>query len=143
MAYQAIIKGARGFFFFGMNLCLDGRDAELGYNWTFWSQVMRPLLREIGEGSELHSALLAPDSKVELTASGATDIEFAAREVGPFLYILAAKREGPQASVRFSGEDLKGEVEVMFEGRKLQAQDGRFTDRFGPNDVHVYKVRLR
>ncbi|HET6456891.1 MAG TPA: hypothetical protein VFI02_21030 [Armatimonadota bacterium] len=143
MAYQAIIKGARGLFFFGMNLCLEGRDAELGYNWTFWNQVMRPLLREIGEGSELHSALLAPDSKIPLKVSGAPDIEFTAREVGPFLYIFAAKREGSPAQVRFSGDVLKGEVEVMFEGRTLSAKDGTITDRFERNDVHVYKVRLR
>lgn len=143
MAYQAIIKGARGLFFFGMNLCLSGRDAELGYNWTFWNQVMRPLLREIGEGSELHQALLVPDSKIPLKASGAPDIEFTAREVGPYLYILAAKREGSPAQVRFTGDVLNGEIEVMFEGRTLQASDGLLTDRFGRNDVHVYKVRLR
>lgn len=141
MAYQAIIKGARGLFFFGMNLCLEGRDAELGYNWTFWNEVMRPLLREIGEGSELHQALLAPDSKIPLKVSGAPDIEFTAREIGPFLYILAAKREGSPALVRFSSEVLNGEIEVMFEGRTLQAHSGLLADRFERNDVHVYKVR--
>jgi len=145
MVYQAIIKGARGLLFFGMSVALEGRDAELGYNWTFWNEVLRPLLREIGEGSELHSALLAPDSRMPLKAGGAADIEFTGREVGAFLYILAAKREGPEAEIRFSGlpRRIAGDVEVMFEGRTLQAEEGVFTDCFGPNDVHVYKVRLR
>ena len=142
MACQAIINGARGLLFFGMNVALEGRDGKLGYNWTFWNEVMRPLLREIGKGSELHPALLAPDSKLPLTVKGAPDIEYTCREVGPFLYILAAKREGSPASIEFSGEFLEGEVQVMFENRKLQAKDGAFTDRFGRNDVHVYKVRL-
>ena len=142
MAYQAIIKGARGLLFFGMSVALEGCDADLGYNWTFWDEVLVPLLREIGEGSELHSALLAPDSKLQLRVRGAPDIEFACREVGPFLYILAAKREGSPALIRFSGDFLRGEIEVMFENRKLEAEDGCFTDRFGRNDVHVYKVRL-
>lgn len=143
MTYQAIIKGARGLFFFGMNLCLDGRDEKLGFNWTYWNKVMCPLLKEIGKGSELHQALLVPDSKIPLTVSGAPDIEFTAREVGDFLYVLAAKREGPEAKVQFSSDVLNGEVEVMFEGRKLAAKNGTFTDPFAPNDVHVYKVRLR
>jgi hypothetical protein len=141
MVYQAIIKGARGLLFFGSQVALEGRDAEMGFNWTFFNEVLTPLMREIGEGTELHSALLAPNSMAPLKMKGAPDIEFAAREVGPFLYILAAKREGVEAPVTFSGEALKGEIEVMFEGRKLEAQDGAFTDRFGPNDVHVYKLR--
>ena len=143
MAYQAIIKGARGLVFFGMPVALQGRDAELGYNWTFWDEILKPLLREIGKGSELHSALLAPNSKPSLKATGAPDIEFTVREVGSFVYILAAKRESAEAPVTFSGNWLKGEVEVMFEGRTLEAKDGSFTDRFGPNDVHVYKVRMK
>jgi hypothetical protein len=32
---------------------------------------------------------------------------------------------------------------VMFEGRTLKAEQGAFTDRFAPNDVHVYKVRMQ
>lgn len=142
MSYQSIIKGARGLVYFGMPVALEGRDAELGYNWTFWNEVLRPLLREFARGSELHSALLAPDSKLALQVKGAPDIEWRCREVGPFLYILAAKREGPPAAVRFSGDFLRGRVQVMFEDRELEVIDSAFTDRFGPNDVHVYKVRL-
>ena len=142
MTYQAIIKGARGLLFFGSDKGYEDQDAPYGFNWTFWNGVLRPLLREIGEGSELHSALLAVDSKLPIKADGAPDIEFAVREVGQYAYILAAKREGSPADVRFSGGFLTGEVEVLFENRKLQAKEGAFSDRFGPNDVHVYKVRL-
>ena len=105
--------------------------------------MLGPLLTEIGEGRELHSALLAPNSKLALKVSGAADIEFTAREVGPFAYIMAAKREGAEGDVRFSGAMLKGEIEVMFENRTVDAAKGVFTDFFKPNDVHVYKVRLR
>ena len=143
MAYQAIINGARGLVFFGMPVALQGRDAELGYNWTFWDEVLKPLLREIGKSSEIHQALLAPDSKLPLKATGAPELEFAAREVGPFLYILAAKREGDAKEIRFTSDVLKGEIEVMFEGRKLDAKNGCFTDTFQPFDVHVYKQRIR
>ena len=143
MAYQAIIKGARGLVFFGMPVALQGRDQELGYNWTFWNEVLEPLLKEIGKGGELHQALLAPNSALPLKVTGAPDIEFAVREVGPYVYILAAKREGSPALISFSGRFLKGQAEVMFENRWLMITNGLFTDRFGRNDVHVYKIRLR
>ncbi len=142
MAYQAIIKGARGLVFFGMPVALEGRDAELGYNWTFWEEVMRPLLSEFKKGTELYSALLEPDSNLHLAVKGAPDIEYTTREVGPYLYILAAKRESAELPVTFSADFLSGEVEVLFENRALPVKDGSFTDCFGPNDVHVYKVRL-
>ena len=55
MIYQAIINGARGLNFFGGNLptSLNAGDAKLGWNWTFWRRVLRPLLDEIGPKSPL------------------------------------------------------------------------------------------
>ncbi len=143
MTYQAIINGARGLVYFGMPVALQGRDAELGYNWTFWNQVLKPLFTEIGRGSELHAALLAPNSTIPLKVTGAPELEYTTREVGPFLYVLAAKREGPEKLISFSGDVLKGDTQVMFEKRTVQARDGRFTDSFKPFDVHVYRVRIR
>lgn len=143
MVYQAIINGARGLLFFGGRVALEGRDKELGFNWTFWEEVLEPILGEIGKGSELHEALLAPDSKARLKASGACDIEFLAREAGGHLYLMACKREGPKADITFSAKALDGEIEVMFESRAVRAGNGSFTDSFGPNDVHIYKVRMK
>ncbi len=143
MTYQSIINGARGLVYFGMPVALQGRDAELGYNWTFWNEVMRPLLREMGKGSEIHSALLAPDARAALKVSGQPELEYTTRQVGPFLYIFAAKREGPAKEIRFTGDVLSGEIEALSENRKLNAQNGSFSDNFEPFDVHIYKVRLR
>jgi len=143
MAYQAIINGSSGLSFFGMSVALQGKDAEYGYNWTFWNEVLAPLLKEVNRDSELYPALLATDSKIPLKATGAPDVEFCAREVGPHLYIMACKREGPKAEIKFSGKPLAGEIEVLYENRTLKAKNGSFTDSFGPNDVHVYKVRVK
>src|SRR5205814_5693393 len=51
MAYHSIITGARGLIFFGPGLqpTLNDGDKKLGWNWTFWQRVMRPLPEEIGE----------------------------------------------------------------------------------------------
>ena len=60
MAYQAIVNGARGLIFFGGQLTqvMRPRDAQLGWNWTFWDLVLRPLLVELTSPSVL-PALMA------------------------------------------------------------------------------------
>ena len=43
------LNGARGLNFFGGHLTQVARpaDARAGWNWTFWEQVLRPLVREL------------------------------------------------------------------------------------------------
>ncbi len=67
MAYEAIINGARGLTYFGGGLpqTLNDRDRPLGFNWTYFDRVMRPLLDEIGPKSPILPALLAADSSIK------------------------------------------------------------------------------
>jgi hypothetical protein len=139
MLYQAIICGADSVSFFGLTVALTGRDAELGWNWTFWRAVLRPLLAEIKPGSELYPVLIAPDSTYPLAFTGAPRIEARWKEAGVYLYILAAAREGPTQTVRFSGLQ-DGEVTVLHENRTIQTRDGAFEDLFAEHDVHVYRA---
>jgi hypothetical protein len=145
MTYQAIITGARGLVYFGGHIgkASTPEDAQRGWNWAFWNKVLRPVVAEIGDHSPLQPALVAPDSKLAVKAEGkgAEAVELRVREVGKDLFILACKREGPTANVRFSGlPPDAGEGEVLFESpRKVQATDGTFTDWFGPFEVHVYR----
>jgi len=144
MSYQAIINGARGLIYFGGNLeqAMPPQDAKLGWNWTFWNHVLRPVMEEIGNHSPLEAALVAPDSKLPIKMTGAKDVEYCAREVGAELFILACKRAGATVQVRFSGLPVtEGEGEVMYESpRKVEVKNGAFSDWFGPFEVHVYRV---
>ena len=147
MTYQAIINGARGINYFGgghrVAQTLNERDRQLGYNWTFWERILKPLLAEINEKSPLHEALLAPNSKLPLKAEGAPGVEFTAREVADQIFILACKREGETAQVTFEG--LPASVtggDVLYESpRKIEVKNGQFTDWFGPEEVHVYRFQ--
>ena len=142
MTYQAIIDGANGIMWFGGYIVLNERDEKLGFNWTYFDEVLRPLLKEIGPGSELYSVITATaSSNVALKVEGAEDIELLARKVNGNAYILAAKREGPEATVRISGLTGGGEADVMFENRKVKLVNGVIEDTFKPNAVHVYRVR--
>ena len=147
MMYQAIIDGARGINYFGggqaTHQTLNERDAKLGYNWTFWERILKPLLAELNEKSPLHQALIAPNSNLPVKAEGAAGVEFAVREVNHEVFILACKREGETAQVTFKG--LPASVtggDVLYESpRKIEVKNGQFADWFGPEEVHVYRIR--
>ena len=144
MTYQAIINGARGLLYFGGNIAasLSEADRPYGWNWTFWRRVLRPVIEEIGAHSPLYPALVAPDSKRPI-ACRTVGIEFLAREAGDEIFVLACKREGETVQAEFTGLPASaGEGEVMFESpRKVALKNGRFTDWFGPFEVHVYRFR--
>ena len=145
MAYQAIINGARGLMFFGGNVTatLNAQDAPLGWNWTFWQDVLKRVVREIGDRSVLAEALVAPNSALAITMGGTTapDLEFCVRETPNHLFILASKREGATTNVTF--RDLPAWAatgEVLYEApRTVNANNGQFSDTFAPFDVHVYR----
>ncbi|MCL5281668.1 MAG: hypothetical protein M1376_17360 [Planctomycetes bacterium] len=147
MTYQALINGARGLIYFGGNIkaAMAPQDAKLGWNWTFWRRVLRPVLEEVGTRSPLAAALVAPDSKLPVKVEGAKDVEFCIREVGNDLYLLACKREGQTLEVKFTGLPAwAASGEVLYESpRQVQAKAGQFTDWFAPFDVHVYRFRRR
>jgi hypothetical protein len=160
MTYEAIINGARGLIYFGGSneASLNERDRKLGWNWTFWQRVLRPVIEEIGSKSPLYPALLAPKSALPVQvvalpgrkpaklvdANGPEGIEFCVRQVGQNLFLLACKREGETIQVEFSGlprSTAKGEV--MYEApRTVEAKDGKFKDWFAPFEVHVYRFKL-
>lgn len=146
MTYQAIINGARGVLFFGGNNlgAMSPEDARLGWNWTFWKRVLRPIVEEIGTKSVLRPALTAPNSRLPIKVTAGSGIEFCVREVGTELFILACKAAGTTEQVEFSGLPVAaGPGEVLYESpRKVGARDGRFTDWFAPYEVHVYRFKL-
>jgi hypothetical protein len=145
MSYQAIIDGARALLYFGGALpqCQNERDQALGWNWTFYDRVLRPVLDEFSPSSPLYPALIAPSSKLNLHTDGGARMEYTVREAGPYIYLLAAEREGDTVQVKFSNLPLNiDDGEVLFEApRHIKVAEGGFTDWFGPEEVHVYRFR--
>ena len=140
MMYQALINGAKGIHWFGFPLALNENDTPYGWNWTYWFGVLKPLLSEIKKGTELNAVLVAPRNDVKLKVEGADDLEYLARKVNGKIYVLAAKREKPEATLKLSGLGMSGTADVMFENRTVPVRDGVLCDNFMPNAVHVYRV---
>jgi hypothetical protein len=137
MAYEAIIRSARGLTFFGGNIAatLTPQDAILGWNWTFWNDVLKPVVKQLGDNSLLADALVATNSALPITMSGTTfpDIEFCVRETPPYLYLLACKREGGTVSATFGGLPSWATTgELLYESpRIVTVSGGQFSDWFG------------
>lgn len=146
MAYQAINNGACGLMFFGGNVAAtltNTTDAALQWNWTFWTNVLKSVVQQLGDHGQLATALVTTNSTLPITISGTTvpDLEYVVREVPPYLYILATKREGTNATVTFNGlPSWATNAEVLYESpRTIAASGGQFSDLFAPFDVHVYR----
>ena len=143
MSYQSIIAGARGLLYFGGNVeaCWNDRDRALGWNWSFYGKVLKPVLDEFNPKSPLYPALIAPDSPLGVKVEGAPDIEVRVRETPEALFILAAKREGAtlQVTIRGLPESIRTGDLLYEEPRKVAVQSGAFVDWFGPNEVHAYR----
>jgi hypothetical protein len=145
MTYQAIVNGARGLVFFGGNVraCWNEQDAAYGWNWTFYNRALRPVLDELRPDGPLYPALIAPDSKLPVHAGAGEGIEFAVRESGDYVYILAARREAETSEVTFTGlpEGITGGSVLYEDPRAVVVKQGSFTDWFGPHEVHLYRFR--
>jgi hypothetical protein len=150
MAYDAISAGARGLFFFGGHLkhAMAARDQQLGWNWTYWNQVQKPLLEELS-GAAHTAALTAPLSQHAIKAN-APDIAVSAREAGGFFYLIAIRRSThAQGTVHFTGlpAGLHQGTVLAHPGnpaRTIQASGGAFTDpvAFAAHNARVYQFAI-
>jgi hypothetical protein len=151
MAYDAIVAGARGLFFFGGQLgpAMSAQDRQRGWNWTYWKRVQRPLLKELSDAP--HTAALTAPLVAHPVKANAADIGVSARQADGFLYLIAVRRS-PTAhgKVRFSGLPAgatHGTVLAHGAGnpeRPVTATRGAFTDpsSFEPHNARVYRFAL-
>ena len=148
MAYDAIVAGARGLFFFGGHLpqAMTPQDRARGWNWTYWRNVQRPLVEELA-GPNHRQALLAPDAAFAVVAD-APDIALSVRETGQAIFVVAVRRS-PSTSgrVRFRGLPptiSRGTVLAHGPGnppRPVEVSGGVFVDPspYRPHNARVYR----
>jgi hypothetical protein len=152
MAYDAIVAGARGLFFFGGHVreVMTRQDRVRGWNWTYWRKVQRPLAEELSSPQHV-AALLAPDAPFRVTAS-AKDIALSVRRTADSVYLIVVRRR-PTATgrIRFDGLPFGlSEGTVLAHGasnpaRTVTINEGTFTDpsRYRPHDARVYRFPRR
>jgi hypothetical protein len=152
MAYDAIIAGARGLFFFGGHIrtVMTPQDRVRGFNWTYWRKVQKPLTQELA-GPQHVAALLAPDAPFTVTAN-APDIALSARRTEDSIYLIVVRRS-PTATGRIQFRGLPDGISagtVLPHGpsnpaRKVAAKAGTFIDPspYQPHQARVYRFPRR
>ena len=141
MLYDAILNGARSVAFYGGNNpnCWTANDRQYGWNWSFWSSVLKPLLGEINSLSPLAPALVNSATTKTLPANDATTQAISRQGNAGDLWVIAA-RHGP-GTARVTIGALPAAVStgtVYTEGRSIAVSNGSFTDDFAQWGVHVY-----
>jgi len=142
MIYDAIINGARNLAFYGGNNanCWNSTDTTYGWNWTFWTTVLKALVQEINASSPLAPALVNPGATQTLNASDpSTEVISRQGTSASDLWVIAARSGAGGQSVTISGlpSSVTGGT-VYTENRAISVTNGSFTDTFGQWDVHVY-----
>jgi hypothetical protein len=140
MAYDAIVNGERGLFFFGGELqrCHRPLDAAYGWNWTFWETVLEDLLAELRKGSPLYPALIRPETTVRLRTSGTRTEAISRRSRPGEVWVLAAHGGKQAEKVTIRGLPAWANTGRLYPSRKrVTAEDRRVSLRFPGWGVRV------
>jgi hypothetical protein len=151
MAYDAVVAGARGLFFFGGHIqqVMNAADRKLGWNWTYWQNVQRPLVVELTDAP--HTAALTAPIAAHPIKANAADVALSVRQAGGYLYLIAVRKSATvTGKVRFSGLPAtvnQGTVLAHPGGnpaRRVSVAAGAFTDPspFAPHNARVYRFRV-
>jgi hypothetical protein len=143
MIYDAIVNGARAVNFFGgrNDACFNAADAQSGWGWTFWDTVLAGLVREIGRGSAIYPALLAPGSTFP-AFSGDSQTQVATRRVGSDLWVIAARYGTGTKKVTIGGLPTTAKTATVYaEGRTVSIANRSIADTFPRWGVHVYRFK--
>jgi hypothetical protein len=142
MIYDAILNGARSLAFYGGNLsqCWNAVDTANRWSWTYWQDVLGPLVREIGAISPIAPALVNPATTTVLPTSDPTVQAIARRGAGGDLWVIVAKSGEGSQPVTIGGLPLSASTgEVYTENRVVQRVGDNLVDTFARWDVHVYR----
>lgn len=126
MAYNAIVHGATGLFYWGFNWGLE--------NWDFIAE----LGRTIRELNAMSTVLTSPTVTPPGLGADRPEIAILHKTCDNRNFYIVQNESGEPLEVAFRGA-AAGTLTVLTEERRLTvAADGAFSDRFAPYDTHVY-----
>jgi hypothetical protein len=142
MAYDAIANGAQALAFYGGDNphCWNASDAKYGWNWTFWQDVLKPLVHELAASAPIAPALRNVQTNTFVATSDLTT-EAVVRQGTSLddMWLIALRSGTGSATVTFSGLPAWARSgSVYTENRAVTASAGSFRDSLGQWDVHVY-----
>jgi len=161
--WTALVRGATGIAYFTHKWKdPDGKDNYMTFAPKDDPAMLAELKRLNGQLARLAPAILAPgakaEDKVQMKLEGGLSCLFKAADVEGAIYVFAvntdlgkdpntfkqfdpiAPRSG-KATITHARLKAGMKVEVVDEGRTITAEDGKFTDDFGPLQEHIYRIQ--
>ena len=142
MAYLSIINGVKGIFFYtgsGQRDYLGKPSGLLNKPVAAHWQYVQKLVSELREFSPV---IMAPRAVGETSISPVdAPVEFALRQVGEKVYLIAANKSGRTQKAQFRSALLKDrKVRVLYEEHPVTVEENSLTDEFAPFGVHLYEL---
>jgi RNA polymerase sigma factor (sigma-70 family) len=137
--WMSLVRGSRGIIYYVHQFKPTFIEAALLRDDAMLAQVTE-INRQINRlAPALNSPTIADGITVESSAADVPIEAMLKRHEGA-TYVFAVCMRGGNATASFRVAGLKGKVEVLDEGRNIEARDGVFRDAFAPWDVHLYKI---
>jgi len=145
MAWMSLVHGSRSITYFCHQFqpTLDEAallaDAEM-------SAAVKAINQQIHALAPVLNSPSLPDTAATATSTNpCAPIDIVAKRLDGAHYLFAVNMRNQPTQGLFRVTELRkrkinGRVEVIGEGRSIEATEGRFTDGFAPYDVHLYRV---
>jgi hypothetical protein len=140
--WMSLVRGSRGLIYFVHQFKPKFIEAGLLADEAMLAGVTRTNKQIQRLAPVLNSAALSDGVAVK-SSSAEVPVEATARRHGGAVYVFAVGMRDGKTTATFTVAGVKGraKVEVIDEGRTLEASDGVFRDAFEPWDVHLYKIK--
>jgi hypothetical protein len=136
---MSLIHGSKGLIFFDHQFKPTFREAAL-LDDPEMLEAVTALNRQI---TGLAPVLAAPNaSATVISPDPAVPVAILSKRHQGATYLFAGVMRDGSVTATFTCKDVAGDarVEVIGENRTLLARNGSFQDRFGPWDVHLYRL---
>ena len=140
-AWMSLIHGSRGLIYFVHQFKPKFIEAGLLAEPEMFAAVTA-LNRQITQLAPVLNSLTIPKAATVQSENQAAPIAVMGKRHEGATYLFAVGMRESTTTATFAVEGIEGEktIEVLGEQRTVVAKAGTFTDRFGPWDVHLYRV---
>ncbi len=139
--WMAIIHGSTGLIYFVHQFKPTFKEASLLDDPELLAAVTT-LNKQITELAPILNAPTVLDGPTVKSSAKDVPVDTMVKRHAGATYIFAAGMRNAPTDAEFvwKGLPAQAQAEVLGEGRSIDVRDGVFHDRFGPHDVHIYKV---
>ncbi len=140
--WMSIIRGSRGIIYFVHQFKPQFIEAGLLADAEMLAAVTA-VNRQIQELAPVLNSATKTDGAVVTPSEADVPVEAIVKRHDGAVYVFAVGMRDGTTTAQFEIAGAPGEsrVEVLGENRALGAKGGAFEDRFGPWDVHLYRIR--